>query len=90
MHRLQNRDTLVLRCRTETFIMTPQEIVDYKRKWLGTARLETKIHSDYTRATRSWLKDHVQEHTNVYETTVIFEDRLHQNSYLHWYGEKSA
>ena len=77
--------------------MTPQEIVDYKRKWLGTARLETKIHSDYTRATRTWLKDHVpkhqyhiQEHTNVYETTVIFEDRLHQDSYLHWYGEKRA
>ena len=77
--------------------MTPQEIIDYKRKWLGTTRLETKIHSDYTHATRTWLKDHVpkhqyhvQEHTNVYETTVIFEDIVHQNSYLHWYGEKSA
>jgi len=72
--------------------MTPQEIVDYKRKWLGTARHETKIHSDYTSATRTWLKDHVpkhqyhvQEHTNVYETTVIFEDSQHQDSFLHWY-----
>ena len=77
--------------------MTPQEIVDYKRKWMGYTQLETKIHSDYTSATRAWLKDHVpkqqyhvQEHTNVYETTVIFEDTKHQDSYLHWYGEKSA
>ena len=77
--------------------MTPQEIVDYKRKWMGYSQLETKIHSDYTSATRCWLKDHVpkhqyhvQEHTNVYETTVIFEDREHQNTYLHWYGEKRA
>lgn len=77
--------------------MTPQEIVDYKRRWMGTARHETKIHSDYHRATRSWLKDHVpkqqwhiQKWTNVYESTVIFEDKNHQESYLHWYGEKRA
>ena len=51
--------------------MTPQEIVDYKRKWMGYSQLETKIHSDWTGATRCWLKDHVpkqqyhvQEHTN--------------------------
>ena len=77
--------------------MTPQEIVDYKRRWMGKQPFETKIHSDYHRATRSWLKDHVpkhqwhlQEHTNVYESTVIFEDKNHQESYLHWYGEKRA
>jgi phytoene/squalene synthetase len=97
MYRLSYRDILVPRQRTETFTMTPQEIVDYKRKWLGTARHETKIHSDYHRATRTWLKDHVpkhqwhiQEHTNVYESTVIFEQRNHQDSYLHWYGDKRA
>jgi hypothetical protein len=40
--------------------MTPQEIVDYKRRWMGTARNETKIHSDYHSATRTWLKDHIR------------------------------
>jgi hypothetical protein len=77
--------------------MTPQDIVDYKRRWMGKNPFETKIHSDYTSGTRVWLKDHVpkqqyhvQEHTNVYETTVIFEDNAHQLSYLNWYGEKRA
>ena len=77
--------------------MTPQEIVDYKRRWMSKHPHETKIHSDYTSGSRAWLKDHVpkqqyhvQEHTNVYETTLIFEDSAHQLSYLNWYGEKSA
>jgi len=72
--------------------MTPQEIVDYKRKWMGYSKLEVKIHSDHTSATRSWLKDHVpkqqyhvMEHTNVYETTVVFEDKKHHTSFLHWH-----
>ena len=48
--------------------MTPQEIVDYKRRWMGTARHETKIHSDYHRATRTWLKDHVPNISIMYKS----------------------
>jgi len=72
--------------------MTPQEIVDYKRKWMGTSNLEIHIHSDYTRASRTWLKDHVpkhqyhvMEHTDVYQTSIAFEKNEYQTSYLHWY-----
>ena len=72
--------------------MTPQEIVDHKRKWMGYSKLEVKIHSDHTRATRYWLKDHVpkhqyhvMEHTNVYETTVVFENASDKKTFLHWH-----
>ena len=72
--------------------MTPQEIADHKRRWMGSAKCRSDIHSDYTRASRSWLKDHVPkhqyhvlEHTDVYQTSIVFENNNHQQSYLVWY-----
>lgn len=65
--------------------MTPQEIVDYKMRWLPGHSV--RLHSDLDIAGKDWCRRTLEQHqwsfakyTNVYEHTFCFEDiRVAQN-----------
>ena len=58
--------------------MTPQEIHDYKLKWLPGN--DVKVHSDLTVKAKDWCRRHLEryqwsmtQYTDVYEHTFHFE-----------------
>lgn len=60
--------------------MTPQEISDYRHKWMSNGGYAVKTHSDYEYDAKKWCRDnlnpgawHFQKYTNVYEHTFFFE-----------------
>lgn len=60
--------------------MTPQQISDYKRRWMpGT---EVTVHSDLQSQAKEWCKQlekhryHFKKWTNVYEHTFCFENEI--------------
>ena len=59
--------------------MTPQEISDYKRKWLSEGGYQVRLHSDLTDKVKTWCRRNVQRqdwsmqtYTDVYEHTFVF------------------
>jgi hypothetical protein len=70
--------------------MTPQEIDDYKTKWLtGPGRgYPVKIHSDLDVDGKDWCRRNLERHqwsftkyTDVYEHTFYFESQLHSQQF---------
>jgi len=73
--------------------MTPQEIADYKRRWVVGSKYSLRIHSDRRREALDWCKINLSKQqwqhskfTDVYEDTVSFESRVHYLYFLEWYG----
>lgn len=66
--------------------MTPQEIFEYKQKWLpGTSVI---IHSDLRREAVDWCKQNFSKHqwhygkyTDVYRDTFWFETQEHADQF---------
>ena len=61
--------------------MTPQEIFEYKQRWLGQSSNPVRIHSDLDWKGKDWCRKHLerwqwsfQSWTDVYEHTFYFED----------------
>lgn len=59
---------------------TPQEISDYKYRWMSTGGYKVTTHSDLEYDCRDWCNRNllpevwrVYKHTNVYEHTFYFE-----------------
>lgn len=68
--------------------MTPQEIADYKQRWMSTGNNNpVRLHSDLDTQGKTWCRRTLERHqwsmktwTNVYEHTFFFEDiRAAQN-----------
>lgn len=68
--------------------MTPQEISDYKVRWMSTGNNNpVRLHSDLDVAGKDWCRRTLERHewsftkyTDVYEHTFFFEDvRAAQN-----------
>lgn len=58
--------------------MTPQEIFDYKRRWMPG--YEVVVHSDLRDHAKDWCKTHLEKHqyaikswTHIYAWTYCFE-----------------
>ena len=63
--------------------MTPQQISDYKMRWMRDTAIEFPIHSDMADESKSWCVDNLNkwewkltEWTNIYEHTFYFENEL--------------
>lgn len=61
--------------------MTPQEIFEYKNKWLTNGGHCVRIHSDLDIEGKNWCRKNLERHqwsfekyTDVYEHTFCFED----------------
>lgn len=68
--------------------MTPQEIAEYKQRWMSTGNNSpVRLHSDLADAGKTWCRRQLERHqwkmntwTDVYEHTFYFEDiRAAQN-----------
>jgi hypothetical protein len=60
--------------------MTPQEIFDYKTRWLTAGGYSVSIHSDLDVAGKDWCRRFLERHqwsfqsyTDIYEHTFWFE-----------------
>lgn len=64
--------------------MTPQEISDYKQRWMSTGdNNPVRLHSDVVDRGKTWCRRQLERHqwsmtlwTDVYEHTFFFEDVL--------------
>ena len=62
--------------------MTPQEIADYKQRWMSTgSNNPVRLHSDLSDAGKTWCRRSLERHewsmstwTDVYEHTFYFEN----------------
>lgn len=75
-------------------VMTPNDICDFKRKWLMASYYQVFIHTDMRNRTKDWLKLNVPKHlhdvktfTNVDEDCVRFENGKHFDQFATWYKE---
>lgn len=67
--------------------MTPQEVADYKMRWMANNPYSVRLHSDLVDQGKAWCRRALERHqwsmttwTNVYEHTFFFEDiRAAQN-----------
>jgi hypothetical protein len=68
--------------------MTPQEIAEYKQRWMSTGNTNpVRLHSDLADQGKTWCRRQLERHqwsmttwTAVYEHTFFFEDvRVAQN-----------
>lgn len=62
--------------------MTPQEMAEYKQRWLGKNPYMVQLHSDLDIEGKEWCRRMLERHqwsfesfTDVYEHTFYFEDR---------------
>jgi hypothetical protein len=62
--------------------MTPQEIFEYKTKWLSAGGHAVKLHSDLDVEGKLWCRRNVERHqwsfiqyTDLYEHTFLFENQ---------------
>lgn len=60
---------------------TPQEISDYKNRWMQSIEHSVRIHSDLVIEAKEWCRRNLprwkwsmSKYTNVYEHTFFFED----------------
>lgn len=74
--------------------LTPQEICDYKFKWLNEPHFESTVHIDLRYAYKDWLKFWCSKHTydigyfsDVYFDTVHFEDEQDFLAFNKMYSE---
>jgi len=73
--------------------MTPQEISDYKRKWLlGGFYFSVETHTDVREECRDWCKLNcfkwqydVQRYTEVYQDTFVFHYGDDYTEFKGWY-----
>lgn len=63
--------------------MTPQEISEYKQKWMSNGGYDISIHCDLEDAGKNWCKKNLEprewkfvKYTDHYEHTFYFEDQL--------------
>lgn len=68
--------------------MTPQEIFEYKNRWMNNDPWCIPFHSDLQSRAISWCKENLQsyeykliEYTDVYEHTLCFEKKEHANRF---------
>ena len=60
--------------------MTPQEIADYKQRWMSNGSHAVRVHSDLRDRCTQWCKQLRKEewvtrkYTDVYEDTFFFEN----------------
>lgn len=61
--------------------MTPQEIADYKQRWMRDGGHAVRLHSDIDVRGKDWCRKQLERHqwsflphTAVYEHTFFFED----------------
>jgi hypothetical protein len=75
--------------------MTPQEIFEYKNKWLTTGGHSVRIHSDLDVEGKNWCRKNLERHqwsfekyTAVYEHTFRFEElkasQLFEQEFYDW------
>lgn len=62
-------------------MLTPQQITDYKKKWMSNCPFIVELHSDYRSLANDWCKGSllkqqyvVKKYTDVYEDTWFFEN----------------
>jgi hypothetical protein len=70
--------------------MTPQEIFDYKTKWLKTAHI-VKVNSDLDIEGKRWCRQNLERqewsfssYTDVYEHTFYFENAESAKQFESW------
>ena len=75
--------------------MTPQEIVDHKRKWLMANYFESHTHTDLRSEVYSWCKERyfqwrfdIKNFTDIYGDTVRFELKEDFDGFNEWYKEQ--
>jgi hypothetical protein len=63
--------------------MTPQQISDYKMRWMRDSAILVQVHSDWSEEAKAWCLDNLnkwewklKEWTDVYEHTFYFENKL--------------
>jgi hypothetical protein len=68
--------------------LTPQEISEYKMRWMRDGSYAARIHSDLEIAAKSWCKRNFDAHqwsfkawTRVYEHTFYFEKANHSQQF---------
>jgi hypothetical protein len=71
--------------------MTPQQIADYKMRWMKESAVEVPIHSDLESVCKNWCKENLNqwqwkltEWTNIYEHTFYFENELFAKEFNKW------
>jgi hypothetical protein len=64
--------------------MTPQEISEYKMRWMRGNPHPVRLHSDLDTEGKTWCRRNLERHwwkmdtwTNVYEHTFYFENSEH-------------
>ena len=65
--------------------MTPQEIAEYKQRWMSTGNINpVRLHSDLDTQGKTWCRRNLERHqwsmttwTDVYEHTFFFENKEH-------------
>jgi hypothetical protein len=70
--------------------LTPQELSDYKMRWMRNGSYAVRIHSDLEYTAKAWCKQHLDPHhwvfktwTGVYEHTFFFERAYHAQLFEH-------
>lgn len=68
--------------------MTPQEIFNYKNKWMHNNGHSVKIHSDLALLGKEWCSRCLEPyqwtfiaHTDIYEDTFAFESLYHAQQF---------
>jgi len=75
--------------------MTPQEIAEYKQRWMSNGGHAVCLHSDLDVEGKAWCRHNLDRHqwsfkphTNVYEHTFYFEDKIvaqqFEHEFIHW------
>lgn len=71
-----------------TSMLTPQQIADYKQKWMSNHPFAVELHSDYRSLANDWCKGLLlkqqyvlKKYTNVYEDTWFFETEQDANDF---------
>jgi hypothetical protein len=74
--------------------MTPQEIFEYKQRWMQAGNHPVRIHSDLRSRAKDWCKVQMhscqwlhRQHTNVYEDTFFFQHPQDANSFRKYFKE---
>jgi hypothetical protein len=69
-------------------MLTPQQITDYKQKWMSNCPFIVELHSDYRSRAKDWCKRVLmkqqyvlKEYTAVYEDTWFFENQKDANDF---------
>lgn len=64
--------------------MTPQEISEYKMRWMRDSSHPVRLHSDLDTQGKTWCRRNLERHqwkmntwSNVYEHTFYFENNEH-------------